>query len=289
LSEATIQRLPTKSMWKYFHLLRAVVRFHDYNPQHVSMDSVARWMKQFKSKGDLMLACSLLKRVIYFSAAETKKILLQQNNALMEDMQKAGLPARKLIYLSTDDAGSSSPEMLGMLRNFAGLEQRGCKLLDGRDAMGINAETRKREQGAIIYIDDFVGSGKQFERARNFAQQSVVGTFSEFLLVPSICEEGYARLTKMGVTVYSGHIHSKAERPLHDHSHLMTEVNRERLTAICKEIRPNTALGYENMATMVVIYRNAPNSIPAVLRGSDKQQPFYGLFPRFKDLPIKKL
>ena len=289
MSEATIQRLPTKSMWKYFHLLRAVVRFHDYNPQHVSMDSVARWMKQFKSKGDLKLACSLLKRVIYFSEAETKKILLQQNNALMDDLQKVGLATRKLIYLQTDDAGSSSPMMLGMLRNSAGLEQRGCKLLDGRDAMGINAETRKREQGAIIYIDDFVGSGKQFERARNFAQQSVVGTFSEFLLVPSICEEGYAKLTKMGVTVYSGHIHSKAERPLHDHSHLMTEEDRKRLIAICKEIRPNTALGYEDMATMVVIYRNAPNSIPAILRGSDKQQPFYGLFPRFKDLPIKKV
>jgi hypothetical protein len=276
-------------MWKYFHLLRAVVRFHDYNPQRVSMSSVARWMKQFKSKGDLRLACSLLEKVIYFSETETKRILHRQNEALIEDLQKAGLPTKKLIYLQTDDAGSSSPTMLGILRNSAGLEQRGCKLLDGRDAMGITAETRKREQGAIIYIDDFVGSGQQFERARNFAQQSVVGTFSEFLLVPSICEEGYTKLTKMGVTVYSGHIHSKAERPLHDHSHLMTGNDRAKLTALCKEIRKNSALGYENMATMVVIYRNAPNSIPAVLRGSDKQEPFYGLFPRFKDLPIKKL
>jgi hypothetical protein len=273
-------------MWRYFYIMRAVVRFRDYNPQHVSIASAARWMKQFRSKDDLKLACSLLERVIYFSETDTKKILLQQNKALMEDLQRSGLPARKLIYLQTDDAGSSSPMMLGMLRNLAGLEQRGCKLLDGRDAMGINAETRKREQGAIIYIDDFVGSGNQFERARNFAQQSVVGTFSEFLLVPSICEEGYSKLTKLGVTVYSGHIHSKAERPLHEHSHLMKAEGRSRLVAICKDIRANTALGYDNMATMVVLYRNAPNSIPAVLRGSDKQEPFYGLFPRFKDLPL---
>jgi len=85
--------------------------------------------------------------------------------------------------------------MLGMLRNAAGLEQLGCKLLDGRDAIGLNEATRKREQGAIIYIDDFVGTGNQFEKARNFAQQSVVGTFSEFLLVPSICEEGSPQKT----------------------------------------------------------------------------------------------
>jgi len=59
------------------------------------------------------------------------------------------------------------------------------------------------------------------------------------------------------------------------------------LVEICKEIRPNTSLGYEGMATMVVLFRNSPNSIPAILRGSDKQTPFYGIFPRFKDLPPK--
>jgi hypothetical protein len=178
--------------------------------------------------------------------------------------------------------------MLGMLRNAAGLEQQGCKLLDGRDALGINDTTKKLEEGAIIYIDDFVGSGNQFCTARAFAMQSVVGNFSEFLLVPSICEEGYSRLTDLGVTVYAGHIHAKAERPLHQNSHLMHGEARDRLIAICNGIRPKGGLGYENLATMVVLYRNAPNSIPAVLRGSDKQAPFYGLFPRFKDLPVKK-
>jgi hypothetical protein len=275
-------------MWQYLHILKAVVRFHDYNPQRVSMASASRWMKQFTDKKDLKLACSLLENVIYFSEHNTKKILLQQNAALMADLQKVGLTTKKLIYLQTDDAGSSSPMMLGMLRNAAGLEQLGCKLLDGRDAMGINDATRKREQGAIVYIDDFVGTGDQFEKARNFAQESVVGTFSEFLLVPSICEEGYAKLTRMGVTVYSGHIHSKAERPMHANSHLMDAEGRERLTELSKEVRKAQPLGYEGMATMVVLYRNSPNSIPAILRGSDRQTPFYGLFPRYKDLPVKR-
>jgi len=275
-------------MWRYLQILKAVVRFHDYNPQQVSMASASRWMKQFGDKNDLKLACLLLENIIYFSENYTKKILIQQNKVLIENLQKAGLPPKKLIYPQTDDAGSSSPMMLGMLRNAAGLEQLGCKLLDGRDALGINEATRRREQGAIIYIDDFVGSGNQFEKARNFAQQSVVGTFSEFLLVPSICEEGYAKLTKLGVAVYSGHIHSRAERPLHANSHLMGAEGRERLIKLSKEIRHSNALGYESMATMVVLYRNAPNSIPAVLRGSDKQSPFYGLFPRYKDLPVTR-
>jgi hypothetical protein len=273
-------------MWRFLQSLKAAVRFHDYHPQPVSISSATRWMKQFQ-KNDLKLACALLDRVIYLSESETKKILLHQNAVLMDNLHKAGIASKKMIYMQTDEAGSSSPMMLGMLRNAAGLEQQGCKLLDGRDALGVNETTRKLEQGAIIYVDDFVGSGNQFEKARAFLQQSVVGTFAEFLLVPSICEEGYAKLNDLGVTVYSGHIHARAERPLHAHSHLMQSVERDRLIAISTEVRPKMALGYENMATMVVIYRNAPNGLPAVLRGSDKQQPFYGLFPRFKDLAIK--
>lgn len=275
-------------MWTFLYRLRAALRCPDYQPQHVSMASLGRWIKQLKDKEDQKLAWMLLDKVIYLSERETKKILVHQNNALMENLRKAGLPSNKLIYISTDDAASSSPMMLGMLRNAALLEQQGCKFLDGRDAMGINNITLKLQEGAIIYIDDFVGSGKQFARARKFLMENVVGTFSEFLLVPSICEEGYAKLTDLGVTVYAGHIHAKAERPLHKHSHLMHGEGRDRLIQICKEIRPNTSLGYDNLATMVVLYRNAPNSIPAILRGSDKQEPFYGLFPRFKDLPIRK-
>ncbi|MGI9075213.1 MAG: phosphoribosyltransferase-like protein [Bryobacteraceae bacterium] len=275
-------------MWSFLHGLKAALRFRDYQPQHVSMASLNRWIKQLKTKEDQKLAWMLLDRVIYLSEHETKQILVHQNNALMENLRKAGLPSNKLIYISTDDAASSSPMMLGMLRNAALLEQQGCKFRDGRDAMGINKITAKVQEGAIVYIDDFVGSGNQFNRARSFLMENVVGTFSEFLLVPSICEEGYARITDLGVTVYAGHIHSRAERPLHHHSHLMHGARRDRLIEICKGIRPNKSLGFDNLATMVVLYRNAPNTIPAILRGSDKQTPFYGLFPRFKDLPVNK-
>lgn len=277
-------------MRRLLQSLKAALRFRDYKPQHVSIASATRWLNQMETTEDLRLACKLLDKVIYLSESETLKILLHQNRLLMSNLHKAGLPPKKLIYLQTDDAGSSSPMMLGMLRNAAGLEQLGCNLLDGRDIFGINETSKRLEEGAIIYIDDFVGSGTQFDKARTFVMQHVVGSFSEFLLVPSICEEGYAKLNDLGVTVHTGHIHAKAERPLHESSHLMHPEGRDRLIEICKTARKGTGgpLGYENMATMVVLYRNAPNSIPAILRGSDRQTPFYGLFPRFKDLPVQR-
>jgi hypothetical protein len=275
-------------MWPFFHGLKAVLRFHDYGPQPVTLSGAIRWMRQFQQQ-DRRLAGRLLDKVIYLSEKDTRAILLHQNRVLMENLAKVGLPAKKLIYLQTDEAGSSSPVMLSMIRNEAGLQQRGCKLLDSRDALGINKTTNKLEEGALIYIDDFVGSGDQFCKARAAVQQSVVGTFSEFLLVPSICEEGYQRLIDLGIAVYTGRIHARAERPLHANSHILNAADRCHLVEMCKKIRPNTSLGYNDLATMVVLYRNAPNSIPAVLRGSDKQTPFYGMFPRYKDLPVDRV
>jgi predicted Fe-Mo cluster-binding NifX family protein len=177
--------------------------------------------------------------------------------------------------------------MLGMLRDAARLQQRGCRFVDGRDGVRINKTTQDLAEGAIVYIDDFVGTGDQLSKARAIVMESVVGNFSEFLLVPSICEEGYKKLTDLGIAVYTGHIHAKAERPLLENSHILEDSERTKLIDMCKKIRKNTSLGYEGLASMVVLYRNAPNTIPALLRGSDKQSPFFGLFPRVKDLPIE--
>lgn len=274
-------------MQVFLHSLKAKARFRDYGPQPVTFSGTRKWFSQFP-KQDRKIAGHLLDRVIYLSERDTRKILVHQNKILMENLAKAGLAPKRLVYLQTDEAGSSSPQMLSMIRNEGGLQQRGCKLLDSRDALGINKVTDKLEEGALIYIDDFVGSGNQFCKARDAVQQSVVGTFSEFLLVPSICEEGYERLIDLGIGVYAGHIHSRAERPLHSHSHLLQSAERERFVELCKKVRPKKCLGYDDLAAMVVLYRNAPNAIPAVLRGSDKQAPFYGMFPRYKDLPVDR-
>ena len=94
-------------MWFLLQSLKAVVRFRDYAPQPVGIKNTLRWIKQFE-RDDRRLVCKLLDKVIYFSEKDTKAILLHQNRKLIEDLTTAGLPTKKLIYLQTDDAGSSN-------------------------------------------------------------------------------------------------------------------------------------------------------------------------------------
>jgi len=275
-------------MWNFFYSLRAKLRFHDYKPQGVTFASTVRWINQFPPE-DRRTAGRLLENVIYLSEARTRQILVEQNAALMKTLTDAGLKPSQLIYVQVHDAGSSSPVMLNILRDAAQLERRGCRFVDARDSIRLNKTTNEVGEGAIIYIDDFVGTGNQFCEERDFVAQSIVGTFAEFLLVPSICEEAIYKIAARGVEAFAGHVHSKAERPLHANSTLLDSASKERMKEVCKGISPRFGLGYKDLATMVVLYRNAPNTVPIIFRGSLNQKPFAGIFPRTTDLPIGKV
>lgn len=271
-------------MRRIIYSFRAALRFRGYKPQPLSWFSASRWVKQFDKK-DRVLAERLLDNVIYLSEATTREILLVQNAALMKRLKEAGLPAKNLIYVSVHEAGSSSPVMLNLLRDAAFLEKLGCKLIDGRDTLNLVKAMNQLGEGALIYVDDFVGSGTQFCTERDFIAQNFVGTFAEFILAPSICEEAFEKMDERGIQAFAGHKHVKAERPLHPECAVFDEKQRLRVAAICKGI-DKFGLGYKGLATMVVLYRNAPNTVPVMLRGNVNQKPYFGIFPRTIDLPL---
>lgn len=175
--------------------------------------------------------------------------------------------------------------MLNILRDAARLERRGCKFLDSKDIPGLQQITNDLAEGAIVYVDDFAGTGLQFCRSRDYSAQYIVGSFAEFFLLPCVCEEAFYKLGERGVEAYTDRLHSKAERPLHENSTILDPQKKVRLTELCLEIDPKWGLGYQGLATMVVFHRNTPNTVPLVIRGSMGQNPKVGILPRTTDLP----
>jgi hypothetical protein len=157
-----------------------------------------------------------------------------------------------------------------------------------RDTLGLVKAMNEVGEGALIFVDDFIGSGTQFCKERDFFAQNFVGTFSEFILAPSICEEAFEKLAERGIQAFTGHKHVKAERPLHAESPVFSDDQRKRIATVCKGIN-KFGLGFQDLATMVVLYRNAPNSVPIMLRGNVNQAPFFGIFPRWMDLPVRQV
>jgi hypothetical protein len=210
----------------------------------------------------------------------------REARTLAGNWNSARFPVRRNIAGFAGARRNAYEWLITMLRDAMGLAQRGCHLLDGKDVLGIAQTTAQLGQGALIYVDDFVGSGVQLCDARDYVAANVVGTFSEFALIPTICEEGYAELAKRGVETYSGHLHSKVARPLHANSSIFDRDTKNRLIEICNTIDPVSGLGFLDGAVMVVLYRGPPDNVPIILRGNPDQTPYAGLFPRYSDLPL---
>lgn len=267
---------------------RLAWRFRDYKPKRVSLTTLRDWINQF-DKGDRLTILGVLEKVNYLTERDVRRTLVAQNNAILRQLDSAGIPTKNVVYISIDSAGSSSGVMLNILRDTCHLERRGCRLLDSHDVLGISKMSAEINNGAIVYVDDFSGSGDQFCKSRDFVFENLIGTFAEFFLVACICEEAIYKLAERKVEARSEYIHSKAERPLHEQGHALTRDQKDRLRQLCLEIDKRGGLGYAKMATNVVLYRNCPNTAPVLFRGTKGQDRLIGVFPRTDDLPIPAL
>jgi hypothetical protein len=263
----------------------AVFHFSDYKPQPVTIPRVAKWLNQFDEK-DKQSIIYLLHQVNYISEKQTESLIVKLHANLWDRLATANIASKNIIYVHLHDPGSSSSVMLNMLRDRALLERRGSLFIDSKNVRELHEVTSKLEQGAIIYVDDFSGSGDQFCEVRDYLKDYIVGNFSEFFLLPCICEEAIYELAKRGVEAVAEIIHAKTHRPLHNMSSIFEKQTKNRLMEISRQIDKRGGLGYKSMATMVVFYRNCPTSTPTLLRGNVKQKPFVGILPRTTDLPV---
>lgn len=278
--------IPLRRLSSYF---RAVWKLRGYKPKGPTLRRFHRWVTQFPEEHRADLA-RLAANLRFISEEETISALLELNRGILRELVADGVGMRSVIYVETDSAGSSSGVMLNLLRDRANLERRGACFLHARDANGIREATRKVRSGAIIYVDDFSGTGRQFSRSREAVADEVEGSFSEFFLLRCICEEARVRVGELGVEPHARIVHAKSERPLLGECAFFSPESRERLGALARchwPARVNT-LGFGGLATNVVFYTNAPNTTPLILRGHRGQAPLRGIVPRFDDLEVEE-
>ncbi len=268
----------------------ALVRCRGYRPQPITLRRFRSWLRQF-DPDERRLACELARRVHFISEREVSALLLRQYQELVTRLSNAQIPLSRTIFVSFDEAGSSSAVALHALRDAARLPSTSATLIDARDASRLQERLLQLiDEGdrpfAIVYVDDFVGTGTQFAQDREYVAQFYLGKFQEFLLSAVMCEEGIHRLGALKVAPLAGRIHGRSDRALLAGSGIFAPHDRDRLIAVARRRIGHDGLGWQEMATMVVLYSNAPDSTPGLLTGDYQHLPqFEGLFPRVQDLP----
>lgn len=269
--------------------IRVARRLKAYEPKRVRFLSLVQWLQQFPKRYHTSLI-KLADHIRFVTKDDTVGFLTRVNEQILDSLRQdeVGLDRRNVIYVTTDKAGSSSGVMLNLLRDHGNLERRGAVFLDSNDIQAIQNCTAKKGYGAIIYVDDFAGTGRQFLKSRERVAEYIVGSFSEFFLLTCICEEAKTSIESVGVETKYGFVHFRAERPLLDDcSHFDSRFKCQLLELSHSHWNKKSALGYRGLATSIVFYRNAPNTTPLVLRGNLGQHPWHGILPRYDDLPNK--
>ncbi len=266
-------------------LWRILTAFRGYRPQSVTPLVAWRWLNQFPLALRFPIL-SLLDDIVFVSEKETEDYLRMGNVEVLNRLESDGFGPENIIYVSLDLAGSSSGVMLNILRDIENMERRHAKFIHSSDGDEMTRFSNELGGGAIVYVDDFAGTGRQFRKNRDQIAAFIAGNFSEFFIAACMCEEAIEKVEEVGVISLPGLVHHKSDRPLHDENTKLSLKMKRQLVQLCMDMNPEWGLGFKRMATMAILARNAPNSTPLIFRGNLAQYPVKGIFPRWDDMPI---
>jgi len=265
---------------------RFVGKFYGYEPRAVTPLNLHRWLRQFPPE-DRSAALTVLDKVVYFNKKRVVESLLDHNAAIQKTLQDRGLGPDKIAYVHIDTPGSSSSIMMHLLRNKGNLQRLPSLILDANDPQKLIEFIQRKKNIAVVYVDDFLGTGNQFCKSRDFLSGFFPTAQPELLLAPCVCEEAFKQLVKRDVEVFTSLIHAKADRPLHPNSRILEHASKARLLNINRGLGKQ-ASGFGLLASSVAMFHNSPNNMPLLLRGSLDQKPFVGILPRTTDLPVPR-
>jgi hypothetical protein len=269
-----------------YFLLKMRIRFHSYLPKKVTPRSVWLWLRQF-SQEERAALCKAAEHLLYVPEKVFIEQMVEQNKALLNKLKGSGVPLSKIIYVSVGEAGSSSHAVLNVIRDRCQLQSLGCKFADGRSYDALSQLTGELGSGVIIYVDDFAGTGDQFCNEQEQLGSYILGNFSQYFLMHTVCKEALFKIDGNGVVPWQHSIHAKRDRPLHENSTILNVEERNCLIQLCHKISKGKpgSLGDGDLAVSIVFYRNIPTNAPRIFQGDTHQKKFHGLVPRTTDLP----
>lgn len=262
-----------------YHAYRLSKRFRSYEPRPVTPIVAFRYLRQFPR--DLRHEITqVLGRVSYLTSAQVKESLFDECRIAITRLLQAGIQEANILIVPAHATGESAVHSLNLIRDSLAVEFPELRFHEAGPAAARDL-VRMRAESAVIFLDDFIGTGDQFTDSLIAWTSALAGRTTRFILVAAVvCSEGKARIEDRGALVQPGLIHSSDDRFLAVCLSACGEESMKRLAVLACELQSRMPFGHGNGGSMVVLSRNSPTNLPLLLRGSDGQRVWFGLFPR---------
>ncbi len=254
--------------------------FGGYEPVAVNDVRIHRWLRQFGPQ-DYDLGLSFLQEIQYYAAARQQQLCKVLHKLVVEEVNGVGISAKKTVYVPMGAAGESG-------HMIAYRYERANRLSGGKvvDLLNVPRVIHERKGVAIVFLDDFVGTGAQAVSYWNDRVKDVVpGNIPLFYAVLVGCQGGAKNVEgNTPLRVVCSHYLTEDRILGSTKCNRFSLAGRAALLRYCRQARRKNPLGYGALGVLVSFQHGTPSNAPSILRGSPRQHPWLGVLPRTEDL-----
>ena len=256
-------------------------RFSDYEPFSVQIPFVMGWLKQFQAQ-HRNLALKLAKRLRYYGTSQIHGLMPRAFEILKEQLNAQTAELNQAIFAPLGRIGESGPDIARRFRNANNLSSRQSQFVE---LPRLSEAVFKANQPTVVFLDDFVGTGKQVSDAWRDVLSSIVPEFVPmYLLVVAAYSDGIRRVErKTPIKVLHVHLLGGRDQLLSSANQSLSNSEKNAIRNYCEKAG-NQPLGFGDLGALVSFAYGTPNNTISVIRGSEKQRPWKGLLPRWEDL-----
>lgn len=264
--------------------MRISARFRDYKPRRITPLIAFRFLAQFPRR-ERKIVVRLLDHICYIKHSEAVQNVLSEVMQIVNKLVHDGTREELIFVVPASKAGKSSVVMFEEISARIRQMFPSLSFLSDGATTGIRDQIPFRSQSAVIFVDDFVGTGEQFQGSLKAWTEVLEGRDSRFfLVVAAACEEGKRRVEDGGAQVCSTVMHDANERMWAKCRTALSEEAWNQFAVLACELHSKAPFGHKNGGSMIVLERHCPNNVALVLRGTYGQRVWLGLFPRYDQL-----
>lgn len=254
--------------------------FGTYQPQDVSRPKILRWLNQFDT-AHYDLALRLLESVEFYDFSRIHHLLRKLHPEVVAQFKRDGFSWNNVYFVPLGEPGESSHEMVRRYRDVNRLSPDRLKLVPDLQSL-IYEAAQKRVRLAFVFVEDFIGSGKQMTKYWNGLKQivSISPQPAMYVACCAACDHGIQELRNTPFQVLA--VHYVPDRLYLTHTRKFIEGEKQIIRQYCNQAGNKPADVY--LELMLAFAHGAPNNTVSVLRGTKGQRPWRGILPRYSDL-----
>jgi hypothetical protein len=252
-------------------------RFEGYR-YGVTDARLSEWLEQF-TNGDRETAARVLDVVEFISAeqmhAAFRSLLKRLPGWHQSERKRKG---RFVFVAFSRTAGESGDAMLHQFRLANNLNKRAYdSLFIGRSEI-LRAGLRKDD--TVVFLDDFVGSGKQAVEAwQTMFQELTAEVGNVYLFTVAAFNKGATRIRdETRIELLAHRQFNNSDSVLHDDCRHFAQHEKDRILHYCKMASPENPWGFGDCGLVVVLSHQCPNNSLAMLHATSQR--WEPLFPR---------